>query len=100
MKKYLRAGRYAVVIDTNAVYHSLSVGPKAALGVCDGKTPQEVGGEIQHLHADLAIAGNLLTVAVAKPRAYDQIHASVRRKQDIASLRFGIWDGLVVCMGR
>ena len=33
----------------------LSVGPKAALGVGDTETAQEVGDDIQNLHADLAI---------------------------------------------
>ena len=40
---------------------------KAALGVGDTEAAQEVGGDIENLHADLAIDGNVFAVAVAKP---------------------------------
>jgi len=40
---------------------------KAALSVRDGKAAQEIGGDIQNLHASLAIGRNVFAVAVAKP---------------------------------
>jgi len=40
---------------------------KAALRVGEGESAQEVGGDIENLHADLAIEGNFPAVAVAKP---------------------------------
>jgi len=40
---------------------------KAALSVRDGKAAQEIGGDIQNLHASLEIGRNVFAVAVAKP---------------------------------
>ena len=53
--------------SSNTVYGPLSIGPKAALGVGDKEAAQEIGGDIENLHADLAIDGNVFAVAVAKP---------------------------------
>lgn len=50
----------------------LPVSPKAALGVGDGEAAQEVGGDIQNLHADLAIARDVLAVPFAEARADNQ----------------------------
>jgi hypothetical protein len=58
--------------SSNAVDRPLSIGPKAALGIGDGEAAQKVGGDIQNLHADFAIARDVLAVPSAKPRAYDQ----------------------------
>lgn len=74
--------------------------PKAALGIGYGEAAQEIGGGVENLHADFAIGRDFPAVTFAKARADYQIDAPVQRRQDIASLRFGIWEGLVVCMGR
>ncbi len=53
--------------SSNTVYGPLSVGPKAALGVGDTEAAQKIGGDVENLHADLAIGGNVLAVPFAKP---------------------------------
>jgi len=59
---------------------------KAALGVGEGEAAQEIGGDIQNLHASLAIGRNVFAVAVAKPRADHQIHAPVQRQEELRYL--------------
>jgi len=79
----------------NAVYRPHYVGPKAALSVGDIEAAQEVGDDIENHHANLAIGGNVLAVAFAKPRAYNQVHAPVQRLKKLRNF-FGIM--LAVCI--
>ena len=71
-----RTSTHPLRADMDVIDCSFTICPKATLSICDPKlTASHAGGEVQDLHADLAIERNPYSTTLFEPRAYHYIVA-------------------------